>query len=118
MRRETQDFKEKKQLLVSIDMHCSHVRAHICYYSWLHHRLFINRLKTVSFVFFFLRGTFLLQYADLFNQRDFFFTVHSFYEYVLSNKSNKHERKKSSQQEQLLFFNALLFSSTCLFLVY
>ena len=39
----------------------------------------------------------------------FFFTVHSFYEYVQSNQLHTHDRKNLSQQEQPFFFNALLF---------
>ena len=80
-------------------------------------RLFIGRLETESFVFF-LHGSFVLEYSDSSNQRDFFFTVLSFYEYVQSNRSNTRDREKPSQQEQTFFFNALLFFSARLFLVY
>ena len=36
------------------------------------HRLFISRLETASFAFFFLHGSFFLEYADSLNQRNFF----------------------------------------------
>ena len=114
MRRETQEFKQSKQL--SIDMHCSHVCASICYYSWLHHRLFINRLKTVSFVFF--RSQCILFYNMLICliRGTFFFMVHSLYKYVQSNQWNTHEHKTSSQQEQTFFLQCsslFLLMSVC-----
>ena len=103
MRRETQEFKENKQL--SIDMHCSHVRAHICYYSWLHHRLFINWLKTVNFVFFSFTVHLFYSMSICSIRGRFFFTVHSSYKYVQLNQRNtlEHKNKKSFQQEQTFF---------------
>ena len=49
----------------------------------------------------------------------FFFTVYSFYEYVQSNQQNARDRKKILRnQSKLFFFNARLFFSARLFLVY
>ena len=39
----------------------------------------------------------------------FFFTVHSFYEYVQSNQSNTRDRRKRLQQEQTFFLQSSLF---------
>ena len=36
------------------------------------HRLFISKLETARFVFFFLHSSFVQEYADSSNQRDFF----------------------------------------------
>ena len=95
-----------------------HYRFHWLDHLWLILGLFINGLETDSAVFF-LHGSFVLKYADLSNQRDFFFfTVHSFYVYDRPNQSNTRDRKKSSQQQQSFFFNPLLFLSARLFLVY
>ena len=69
-----------------------------------------------SFVFF--HGSFVLEYADSSNQRDFFFTVHSLYEYVQSNQSKARDRKKTFASTGTVFFNAFLFFSARLFLVY
>ena len=75
-------------------------------------------LKIDSIVFFFLHGLFGLKYADSSNQSDFFFTMHSFYEYAQSNQSNTHDHKKLSPHDQTLFFNVLLFFLASLFLIY
>ena len=96
-----QEFKESKQL--SIDMLCSHVRARICYYSWLHHRFFVDRLKTVSFVYFSFMVHLFHNMSICSIRGTFFFTVHSFYKYVQSNQQNTHEHKKSFQREQTFF---------------
>ena len=96
------------------------------------HRLFISRLETDSF-FFFCLGSLVLKYADSSNQRDFsFFSFHYIlvslytyfsFHYTISNsyaicRIRATAKKPSQLEHSFFFFNALLFFSARLFLVY
>ena len=81
------------------------------------HRFFSRRLETQSLVFF-LHCLFVLEYADSYNLRDCFFIVYSFFEYVLSYQSNTRDRKTLCSKSNFFFFNALLFFSARLYLIY
>ena len=69
------------------------------------YRLFICRVETES-VLFFSSWFIFLEQADLSNQRDFFFSVHSRYKNVQSNQSNTRDRKKTSNQELTFFLQS------------
>ena len=81
------------------------------------HSLLIDWKLTV--VSFFLHGLLVLKYADSSNQRHFF--LRGLFALEIRRvrlQMNTHDCKKALQQEQLFFFDALLFFSSRLFLVY
>ena len=84
-------------------------------------RLFISRLETDSFVFFSSQFIF-LEYADSSNQRDFFL-LGSLALRICPIKSVEYAwpqtaKKNFATRAKFFFFNALLFFSARLFLVY
>ena len=92
-------YKESKEL------HCLTRCVALKFENLLTSSRYFSELKDLSFCPNIIR--------DLSNQLSFFFTAHSFYEYVQSNQSNTRDHKNVCHKSKL--FSSMLFSfSPCL----